>query len=57
MNFFLEDDDELERIGNDYKSGKMLTGEIKAILINLLQKIIGEIQEKSKNITDDEIKY
>ena len=36
LKFFLEDDARLQEIGELYKSGKMLTGEIKAILIELL---------------------
>jgi tryptophanyl-tRNA synthetase len=36
LNFFMEDDDELERIRLDYSSGKLLTGEVKAILIKIL---------------------
>ena len=32
----MEDDDELERIGKDYASGKLLTGEVKAILTEIL---------------------
>lgn len=37
LRVFLDDDEKLEEIGNEYKSGKMTTGEIKAILIALLQ--------------------
>lgn len=36
LRFFMEDDDELERIRLDYSSGKLLTGEVKAILIKIL---------------------
>ena len=35
LNFFLDDDAELERIGKAYGSGEMLTGEIKAKLIEV----------------------
>lgn len=34
----------------------MLTGEVKKILIGVLQKFVGEHQEKRKNITDEEVK-
>lgn len=40
LRFFLEDDQELERIRENYSSGKMMTGEIKKILIDLLTKIV-----------------
>ena len=33
LNFFLQDDAELARIGREYGSGRMLTGEIKAELV------------------------
>lgn len=50
--FFLEDDDELERIKNDYESGKMMTGEIKAICIKHLQEFVGEFQKRRKEVTE-----
>jgi tryptophanyl-tRNA synthetase len=37
LRFFLEDDEELLRIGTSYKKGEMTTGEIKAILIKVIQ--------------------
>ena len=33
LNFFLDDDERLARIGAEYGAGRMLTGEIKAELI------------------------
>ena len=39
LNFFLEDDAKLTQIGESYSSGKMLTGEIKAELIQVLSLI------------------
>ena len=35
LNFFLDDDEELSRIGEAYASGKMLTGEVKKRLIEV----------------------
>ena len=35
LNFFLEDDQRLQRIGEEYGSGRMLTGEIKAALVEV----------------------
>ena len=44
---FLEDDDEkLKWIYDDYKSGKMLSGELKAILIEKLNSFLSVHQEK-----------
>jgi len=42
LKFFMEDDDELKRIEEDYGSGKMLTSEVKAILIKILQDFIAD---------------
>ena len=38
LNFFMDDDEELERIRVEYKAGRMLTGEIKGICIKYLQE-------------------
>jgi tryptophanyl-tRNA synthetase len=38
----LEDDAKLEEIRQKYSSGEMMTGEIKAILIEVLQKFVGD---------------
>lgn len=53
LTFFLKDDEELERIRKAYSSGEMLTGELKKILIELLQKMIKEHQEKREAVTDE----
>lgn len=36
LTFFMEDDAELERIGQEYKAGLLLTGQVKQILIDIL---------------------
>lgn len=36
LTFFLEDDDKLEEIRQQYSSGQMLTGELKAELIKVM---------------------
>lgn len=53
LTFFLDDDEELERIRSEYSSGNMLTGELKKILITLLQKMVREHREKKEAITDE----
>jgi len=53
--FFEPDDNALKKIHDDYKSGKMLTGELKAILIekiNNFLKIHQENREKARNKID-----
>ena len=37
LTFFMEDDQELAEIARKYKCGEMLTGELKKILIGILQ--------------------
>ena len=54
--FFEPDDNKLKKIYDDYKSGKMLTGELKAILIEKINGFLSIHQEKReearKNIDD-----
>lgn len=44
--FFEPDDNKLKSIYDDYKSGKMLTGELKAILIEKINEFLASHQEK-----------
>uniref|UniRef100_A0A7S1XAY3 Tryptophan--tRNA ligase, cytoplasmic n=1 Tax=Compsopogon caeruleus TaxID=31354 RepID=A0A7S1XAY3_9RHOD len=53
LTFFLEDDDELARIREAYASGNMLSGEIKAELIRVLQPLVAQHQERRAQVTDD----
>ena len=46
--FFEEDDEKLKQIYADYKSGKLLSGELKAILIEKLNVFLAEHQKKRK---------
>ena len=55
LKFFMEDDDELEKIRLDYSSGKLLTGEVKAILIKILQDFIAGFQAKRAAVTDQDV--
>ena len=52
---FEEDDKKLEKIYNDYRSGKLLTSELKQILIDKLNKFLKIHQasrEKAKKLVD-----
>ncbi len=44
--FFEPDDNKLKKIEEDYRSGKMLTSELKEILINKINKFLKEHQKK-----------
>jgi tryptophanyl-tRNA synthetase len=46
--FFEPDDKKLEKIYNDYKSGKLLTGELKEYLIKKINAFLKEHQKKLK---------
>lgn len=55
LNFFEEDDKKISEIYEKYKSGEMLTGELKEILIEKLNKFLKEHQrkrEKAKDLID-----
>ena len=48
LTFFEEDDKKLEKIYNDYKSGKLLSGELKQILIDKLNNFLEEHRKKKE---------
>ncbi|XP_066539512.1 tryptophan--tRNA ligase, cytoplasmic [Hoplias malabaricus] len=56
LNFFLEDDEQLEKIRQEYSSGALLTGELKKILIETLQPLISAHQDRRKQVTDETVK-
>jgi len=56
LTFFLEDDEKLAQIKDDYSSGRMLTGELKKILIETLQPLVAAHIERRKLVTDDVVK-
>jgi tryptophanyl-tRNA synthetase len=53
LTFFMEDDDELERIRQSYEKGELLTGELKAICIKHLQEYVAGFQERRKKVTEE----
>lgn len=58
LRFFLEDDDELEKIGREYGSGQgdyWNTGAVKAKLIDELQTLVAEHQERRARISDEDV--
>lgn len=56
LTFFLDDDEKLAQVKEDYTSGKLLTGELKKLLIETLQPLVKEHQEKRAKVTDEVIK-
>jgi tryptophanyl-tRNA synthetase len=58
LRFFLEDDDELERIGRDYSTGSgefWSTGSVKKRLVDVLQQLVSEHQARRALITDEDV--
>ena len=67
LRFFLEDDDELAELGEKYRKGKidlglnltctfvgeLLSGEMKARCIEVLQELVAEHQERRAGATDE----
>ncbi|MBI2101626.1 tryptophan--tRNA ligase [Candidatus Woesearchaeota archaeon] len=55
LTYFLEDSDRLKQIYNDYRSGKMLTGELKGFTAETISKFLREHQakrEKAKGMAE-----
>jgi tryptophanyl-tRNA synthetase len=48
MSFFVDDDAELQRIAEEYTSGRMLTGEMKKLCIEVMQKVVKDFQDVSR---------
>jgi len=58
LTYFMEDDEELKRIGDDYGSGSgefWATGMVKNRLIELLQGIVANHQSKRLLVTDETV--
>ena len=55
--FFESDDKALKKIYDDYKSGKLLTGELKAILIEKINNFLTAHQEKREKARDQLDKF
>ena len=53
LTFFMEDDAELARIKAEYESGRMLTGELKSILVRELTDLVTKHQAARSAVTDD----
>lgn len=56
LRFMLEDDEQLADIGQKYATGKLLTSEVKAMLVTEVQRVVKEHQEAKAKITDEELK-
>ncbi|GAA5803699.1 hypothetical protein EDC94DRAFT_691842 [Helicostylum pulchrum] len=57
LSFFMEDDAELQKIHDSYKTGELMTGELKKICIDVLQKFVTDFQERKSKVTDELVSY
>ncbi|KAF2344763.1 hypothetical protein FHG87_024481 [Trinorchestia longiramus] len=53
LRFFEEDDTEYTNIIDQYAKGELLTGEVKARLIAVLQKLVTDHQQRRKLVSDE----
>ncbi|GAA5870029.1 hypothetical protein JCM1840_003562 [Sporobolomyces johnsonii] len=56
LTFFLDDDAEVEQIAQDYRAGKLLTGELKQKTIAMIQDFVKAFQDRRAKVTDDLVK-
>jgi len=56
LSYFLEDDDELNKIHDAYECGEMLTGELKKIVIKELWTYVEGFQKRRAQVTDEVLK-
>ncbi|THU59594.1 hypothetical protein C4D60_Mb07t03740 [Musa balbisiana] len=54
LGFFLEDDAELDHIKKEYGAGRMLTGEVKKHLVEVLSELV-ERHRKARSLVTDEV--
>ena len=56
LTFFLDDDAEIARIGEEYGSGRMLSGEVKQKLVDVLVPIVLKHQAARKACDEAKVK-
>jgi len=56
LTFFLEDDELLEQVRKDYTSGKLHTGQVKKMLIDVLTALVLRHQQARAQVTDEMVK-
>lgn len=56
LSYLLVDDEELEDLRVKYLKGELLSSEMKKRCIQEVNKLLSDIQERRKNVTDDDLK-
>eukprot|EP00397_Hematodinium_sp_SG-2012_P014841 GEMP01015101.1.p1 GENE.GEMP01015101.1~~GEMP01015101.1.p1 ORF type:complete len:581 (+),score=126.03 GEMP01015101.1:184-1926(+) len=57
LRYLMEDDEEFRRIGEQYGSGQLLTGEVKKILSDLLADIVTKHKEAREKVSDETVRH
>jgi tryptophanyl-tRNA synthetase len=57
LRFFLEDQEELDRIAAEYGAGRMMTGEVKARCIQVLSEFISAFQARRASVTTETVEH
>jgi len=53
LSFFVDDDEEINKIGEEYRAGRLMTGELKGKCIQVLQDYVKGFQERKAAVTDE----
>lgn len=56
LSFFKDDDEYLKKVADEYRSGKLLSGEMKKLCIETLQAFVKDFQEKRAKVTGETLK-
>lgn len=56
LTYFLDDDEKLKEIAENYTSGKMTSGEIKQITADIVWQVISNHQSNKNNLSDENVK-
>jgi tryptophanyl-tRNA synthetase len=55
LSFMLEDDEELAHIAREYGSGRMMSGEVKQKLIDIMTEFALDMQARRAAVTEEQI--
>ncbi|CAJ0626741.1 20567_t:CDS:2 [Entrophospora sp. SA101] len=53
LRVFLNNDEELDNLYKTYKSGELMTNELKAVCIKVIQEFVGDFQKRKSEISDE----
>ncbi|THG94337.1 hypothetical protein EW026_g7111 [Hermanssonia centrifuga] len=56
LGFFLEDDEEWAQMGEEYRAGRLLTGQLKKKCIDILQAYVKNFQDAKAKVTEETLR-